>query len=35
MLFATGITEADLAKAPVGITSTWFDGNPATYTCSP
>ena len=28
MLFATGITEADLAKAQVGIASTWFEGNP-------
>jgi len=28
MLFATGLTEADLAKAQVGIASMWFDGNP-------
>lgn len=28
MLFATGLTEADLDKAQVGIASTWFEGNP-------
>jgi dihydroxy-acid dehydratase len=28
MLFATGIGEGDLAKAQVGIASTWFEGNP-------
>lgn len=28
MLFATGLTEDDLAKPQVGIASMWFDGNP-------
>ena len=28
MLFGTGLTEADLDKAQVGIASMWFDGNP-------
>lgn len=28
MLFATGLTEADLGKAQVGIASMWFEGNP-------
>jgi dihydroxy-acid dehydratase len=28
MLFATGMTEADLNKAQVGIASVWFEGNP-------
>jgi dihydroxy-acid dehydratase len=28
MLYATGLTEADLAKAQVGIASVWYDGNP-------
>jgi len=28
MLFATGLSEADLAKAQVGIASCWFEGNP-------
>ncbi len=28
MLFATGLTEADLNKAQVGIASVWFEGNP-------
>ena len=28
MLFATGLTEADLDKAQVGIASCWFEGNP-------
>ena len=28
MLFATGMTEADLDKAQVGVASMWFDGNP-------
>ncbi len=28
MLFGTGLTEADLEKAQVGIASMWFDGNP-------
>lgn len=28
MLFATGLSEADLDKAQVGIASMWFDGNP-------
>ncbi len=27
-LFATGLTEADLDKAQVGIASVWFEGNP-------
>jgi dihydroxy-acid dehydratase len=28
MLFATGLTEADLDKPQVGIASMWFEGNP-------
>ena len=28
MLYATGMTEADMNKAQVGIASVWFDGNP-------
>jgi dihydroxy-acid dehydratase len=28
MLYATGMTEADMHKAQVGIASVWFDGNP-------
>src|SRR5690606_6454703 len=28
MLYATGLTEADMDKAQVGIASVWFDGNP-------
>jgi dihydroxy-acid dehydratase len=28
MLYATGMTEADMSKAQVGIASIWFDGNP-------
>ena len=28
MLFGAGLSEADLAKAQVGIGSMWFDGNP-------
>jgi len=28
MLLATGLSEADLAKAQVGIASCWFEGNP-------
>jgi dihydroxy-acid dehydratase len=28
MLYATGLGEADLAKAQVGIASCWFEGNP-------
>ena len=28
MLFGTGLTEADLDRAQVGIASMWFDGNP-------
>lgn len=28
MLYATGLTEADLKKAQVGIASVWFEGNP-------
>mmetsp|Transcript_24630 Transcript_24630/g.84296 ORF Transcript_24630/g.84296 Transcript_24630/m.84296 type:complete len:568 (+) Transcript_24630:388-2091(+) len=28
MLYATGLVEADMAKAQVGICSVWYDGNP-------
>jgi len=28
MLYATGLSEADMAKAQVGISSVWFEGNP-------
>ncbi|PVU96489.1 hypothetical protein BB559_002351 [Furculomyces boomerangus] len=28
MLYATGITEKDMSKAQVGISSVWFEGNP-------
>jgi dihydroxy-acid dehydratase len=28
MLYATGMTEADMQKAQVGIASMWFEGNP-------
>ncbi|KAJ1801423.1 hypothetical protein LPJ59_000305 [Coemansia sp. RSA 2399] len=28
MLYATGMQEADMAKAQVGISSVWFEGNP-------
>ena len=28
MLFATGLTEADMQKPQVGIVSMWYDGNP-------
>ena len=28
MLYATGMTEADLQKPQVGIASVWFEGNP-------
>ncbi|MFP4144638.1 MAG: dihydroxy-acid dehydratase [Phycisphaeraceae bacterium] len=28
MLYATGLTEADMDKAQVGIASVWFEGNP-------
>ncbi|RDW75499.1 dihydroxy-acid dehydratase [Coleophoma cylindrospora] len=28
MLYATGLTEADMAKPQVGISSVWFEGNP-------
>jgi dihydroxy-acid dehydratase len=28
MLYATGMTEADLSKPQVGIASVWFEGNP-------
>ncbi|MGI8982340.1 MAG: dihydroxy-acid dehydratase [Pirellulaceae bacterium] len=28
MLYATGLTEADMGKAQVGIGSVWYDGNP-------
>jgi len=28
MLYATGMTEADMAKAQIGISSVWYEGNP-------
>ena len=28
MLYATGLTEADMGKAQVGIASVWYEGNP-------
>ena len=28
MLYATGLTEADMQHAQVGIASVWYDGNP-------
>lgn len=28
MLYATGLTEEDMAKSQVGISSVWFEGNP-------
>ena len=28
MLYATGLTEADMDKAQVGIASVWYEGNP-------
>jgi dihydroxy-acid dehydratase len=28
MLFATGMNEGDMAKAQVGISSMWYEGNP-------
>ena len=28
MLFATGMTEADMDKAQVGIAACWYEGNP-------
>jgi len=28
MLYATGLTEADMQKAQVGISSVWYEGNP-------
>ncbi|KAJ2453686.1 hypothetical protein EV183_002090 [Coemansia sp. RSA 2336] len=28
MLFGTGLSEADMSKAQVGISSVWFEGNP-------
>ena len=28
MLYAAGLTEADMQKAQVGIASMWFEGNP-------
>ena len=28
MLYGTGLTEADMDKAQVGIASVWFEGNP-------
>ena len=28
MLYATGMTDADMAKPQVGIASVWYEGNP-------
>jgi dihydroxy-acid dehydratase len=28
MLYATGLTEQDMAKPEVGISSVWYEGNP-------
>ena len=28
MLYATGMTEADMEKPQVGISSVWYEGNP-------
>jgi len=28
MLYATGLSEEDLSKPQVGISSVWFEGNP-------
>ena len=28
MLYATGLTETDMAKPQVGISSVWYEGNP-------
>ncbi|RJE26781.1 Dihydroxy-acid dehydratase [Aspergillus sclerotialis] len=28
MLYATGLTEQDMSKPQVGISSVWFEGNP-------
>ncbi|KAJ2959242.1 hypothetical protein NQ176_g11130 [Zarea fungicola] len=28
MLYGTGLTEADMNKAQIGISSVWFEGNP-------
>ena len=28
MLYATGLTRADMEKAQVGIASVWYEGNP-------
>ena len=28
MLYATGLTEADMDKPQVGIASVWYEGNP-------
>src|SRR3954471_14958637 len=28
MLYGTGLTEADMNKAQIGIGSVWYDGNP-------
>ncbi len=28
MLYATGMSEADMNKAQVGIASVWYEGNP-------
>jgi hypothetical protein len=32
MLYATGLSESDLEKAQVGISSVWFEGNPCEAT---
>ncbi len=34
MLYATGMSEADMNRAQVGIASVWYEGNPAICTCS-
>ena len=28
MLYATGLTEADMSKPQIGIASVWYEGNP-------
>ena len=33
MLYATGMSEADMAKPQVGIASVWFEGTPAICIC--
>ncbi len=30
MLYAVGLTDADMKKAQVGISSVWYEGNPKT-----